>query len=347
MVKRINNLFRFHEMSECLVQSARDVADEKLACDLEDFLIPYSGGEQRVPRSDRELFQAQVLRRQLLIATRNYGLVYEWYPLFKNPFGANLAKVIPTHVHHIRSAARGYRWISGYDSVLECGCGPEALGLELARYNKRWIASDIVLPRGLTELIEVFSPGQTFEFTPMDAITLSQVEDGSVEVVFSRSLFEHLLRDDAMTHLNSAYRVLKPGGKLVIACPARVGPPSDITNRFPGYSVAAGLHIREYRVDELAKMLDEMGFGWFRSRFVRSRLVGAFPVCIQRLNALPVALSARLESVAHGSWSFLEKTAFGRKLWKGLWGHIGATSIIMIASKPGADRAIQNLRNPQ
>jgi SAM-dependent methyltransferase len=46
------------------------------------------------------------------------------------------------------------------------------------------------------------------------------LEEGSVDVVFSKSVIEHLAKPEKM--LQEAKRVLRPGGKLIVMCPSWV-----------------------------------------------------------------------------------------------------------------------------
>jgi predicted SAM-dependent methyltransferase len=275
-----------------------------------------------------------MLLRRLLILSHNYDLVYEWYPAFKNPHGEDVDRSLKGYIQSVRAGALAYRWIHGYESVVECGCGAAAVGLELAQYNNKWIASDVVRPPALERLIGIFLPGPAFEFTIMDGITLDQCENESVQAVLSRSYFEHLLPEDALTHLDSVYRVLKPGGEVILSCPAGVGPPSDITNRFPQYKTARGLHMKEYRIAEMNRIMEERGFFHIRSRFIRSGILCKLPGLFQKMNVLDMNTAHVIETLAAVTWPLFRSSALTRTIWKKCWGYLGATSIYVIGRKP-------------
>jgi len=49
---------------------------------------------------------------------------------------------------------------------------------------------------------------------------LKEVNDGSVDIIFSSEFFEHLKdKEELFLILKEAYRILRPGGKLIVICP--------------------------------------------------------------------------------------------------------------------------------
>lgn len=324
---------RFHALSDEFREEARLSGDPVLLQRVETFLQPYRGTTQKLPRSPIERLEAQRLLRQLLLARRCYGVVYGWYEAFKSPYGEDFEANFNLYVQHLRAAADGFGWIRGYDTVLECGCGPESLGLVLARDNQRWIASDIYVPEVLDRLKATFDPVGPFEFAVINGVSLDGVQDRSVDVVISRSFFEHLLIDDADQHLHQAFRVLRAGGQFVCLCPAGIGPPSDVTKEFPEFDTPQGLHIKEYRVRELAAQLRQAGFQEVHSRFLRLRGLGHLPPGLNRRNRVPIGVAGMMESVARSTWPMARHSPPGRMIWKKVWGHLGATPLLMIATK--------------
>jgi hypothetical protein len=127
--------------------------------------------------------------------------------------------------------------------------------------------------------------------------------------------------------------VLRPGGLFVCLTPAGVGPPSDVTQEFPELDAPEGLHIREYRIGELTRDLKRAGFARVESRFLRLRGLGRLPPAINRRNRIPASLGGVFESLARVTWPVARRSTGGRKLWKSLWGHLGATSLLLMATK--------------
>jgi SAM-dependent methyltransferase len=320
-------------LSHELERAVAGVPDRSLIDEVEALLRPYWTGPHRLPRSPIERLQAQRTLRRVLLATGAYGLVYGWYEAFKAPYGEDPTGSLAMSIDRLRLAADGYAWIRGFDTVLECGCGAESLGLVLARDNRRWIASDIYVPELFEDLQEHFQPVGPLEFSLIDGVTLEGVADRSVDVVISRSFFEHLLLEDAQRHLRESFRVLRPGGIFVCACPAGVGAPSDVTKEFPEYDTPQGLHIKEYRVRELTADLRRAGFARVHSRFLRLRGLGVLPPALNRLKRVPPAVAAVFESLAAATWPAARGSNLRTRLWKQVWGHLGATSLLLVATK--------------
>jgi SAM-dependent methyltransferase len=324
----------FLALSRELLAEAEASGDDLLLEAARRFLAPYlSGGPQKLPRSPRERLDAQVLLRRLLLARGCYGLVYGWYSAFKFPYGEDADANLQLYIRQLRAALDSHGWIQGYDTVLEIGCGDEALGLMLARHNRRWIASDVRRPPSLDDLTKVFAPVGPMEFQIINGVTLDGVADASVDAVVSRSFFEHLLIEDGRRHVENAFRVLRPNGDFIVYCPAGIGRPSDVTQEFPEYTKPVGLHIKEYRVHEVVELLRQVGFSRVRSRFLRLRGLSRLPAPVARRNRVPTSIASGVEWLAQTTWGAARGTHVGRAIWNQVWGHLGATSVFLVATK--------------
>lgn len=134
---------------------------------------------------------------------------------------------------------------------VEIGCGDAILTRAVAPHVRSAIGVDV------TDRLVDDKAGRPFELLISDGISIP-LEDGSVDLVFSNQLIEHLHPKDVEAQLSEIYRVLKPGGRYVCATPNRLTGPHDISVFF-GYT-ASGLHLREYDHRLLARTLRAAGF---------------------------------------------------------------------------------------
>jgi SAM-dependent methyltransferase len=123
------------------------------------------------------------------------------------------------------------------------------------------------------------------------------LEDGSIDVIYSNQLMEHIHPDDALEQLKNIFRVLAKGGVYVCVTPSRLSGPHDISRRFD--DVATGFHLREYTVHELRDLFLKVGFS-------RVKLLVGYGIYVP----FPVGAALLLES-------FLEKLPHGAAKWLG------------------------------
>lgn len=112
-----------------------------------------------------------------------------------------------------------------------CGCGKSAVVLRDfcyadTRFTGHYYGFDI--DANLIEWCRGHFPAAHFTFTLVDGKStvypssgtsqpersLAACSDNSIDLVFSQSLFSHLLEDDLSHYLRESYRVLKPGGAM-------------------------------------------------------------------------------------------------------------------------------------
>jgi SAM-dependent methyltransferase len=95
------------------------------------------------------------------------------------------------------------------------------------------------------------------------------VPAGSIDVVYSNMLLEHLHPEDAVAHAREVFRVLAPSGVYVCRTPHRFTGPQDISQFFD--EEATGFHMKEYTYRELRDLFRGVGF---RSTAPRLRIKG-------------------------------------------------------------------------
>ena len=94
---------------------------------------------------------------------------------------------------------------------------------------------------------------------------LRAVDPGSFEdkpsLIYWNDVFEHICPDEISAYLNHIYSLLLPGGSLVTITPNWLLRPSDVTRVFcPLRTEAQGLHLKEYRLAEVVRLLKGAGF---------------------------------------------------------------------------------------
>jgi len=80
-------------------------------------------------------------------------------------------------------------------------------------------------------------------------------------LIYWNDVFEHVPPDEIGDYLDKIHNLLVPGGSLVTITPNWHMRPSDITAVMcPPRTEAAGLHLKEYSLREVARLLSERGF---------------------------------------------------------------------------------------
>lgn len=134
----------------------------------------------------------------------------------------------------------------------EVGAGDGAVARALAPLVAQAIALDVTDALAVPD-----DAGVGFEFRVFDGFDLG-VSDGSLDLVYSNDVVEHLHPDDMPDHARAVRRALVPGGRYVCVTPNRLSGPHDISRHFA--DAALGFHLREYTVTELAETLRRAGF---------------------------------------------------------------------------------------
>lgn len=168
---------------------------------------------------------------------------------------------------------------------VEFAPGDCAFALEVAKFVKTVYAVDISDQRD-----DRSGPPADFTLILYDGYNLEGIADGSVDVIFSDQLIEHLHPEDTRLHFQLAYRLLKPGGKYVFRTPHALTGPHDVSRYFS--DAPQGFHLKEWTFLECGRLLREVNF----SQLYAFRLAGGgkrrlpflyFVGCEKTLELLP------------------------------------------------------------
>ena len=150
---------------------------------------------------------------------------------------------------HMIAYKEASKLISG--TVLEIGCG-EGYGIsELVQFSKKYIGVD----KFDTYISEDIKKQNNIVFHKMEIPPLLNIEANSIDFVVTFQVIEHI-QDDSY-FLREIFRVLKPGGKLLLTTPNKL----MSLSRNPW-------HIREYTPFEMKDIL--------RKYFVKSEVKGVY-----------------------------------------------------------------------
>jgi SAM-dependent methyltransferase len=182
-------------------------------------------------------------------------------------------------LHHVN------KFLKGSTVFVEFAPGDCKFAFEVAKRVKCVLGVDISDQRNLAET----SP-DNFRLIVYDGCNLEEIDNDSVDLVFSDQLIEHFHPEDTKLHFQLVHRILKVGGKYVFNTPHLLTGPHDISQYF-SYE-AEGFHLKEWTYTELNGILMGLGYSKFhtywRGRGLDIRMPYAyFAVCELVLGSIP------------------------------------------------------------
>jgi SAM-dependent methyltransferase len=138
-----------------------------------------------------------------------------------------------------------------HSNFVEVGAGDGAVTRAIAPHVKRAVALDV------TDALFRGEGSDTLEFRVFDGFDLG-VTAGSVDVIYSHDVVEHLQEEDMIEQTSLIHQALGHGGVYVCFTPNRLSGPYDISRHFS--DKPEGFHLREYTVTELADAFRAAGF---------------------------------------------------------------------------------------
>ena len=177
---------------------------------------------------------------------------------------------VPHHPQHARKASPvetatvvGFqkrfieRFLTADSMFMEIGPGDCSVSKEISKLAKKVYAVDVS-----SEITKNPELPSNFNLIISDGTSVD-VDGGSIDVVYSNQLMEHLHPDDAIDQLKNIYKALCRGGVYICITPNRLTGPHDVSKYFQD-EVATGFHLKEYTTNEMNKMCMEVGFAEFR-----------------------------------------------------------------------------------
>lgn len=99
-------------------------------------------------------------------------------------------------------------------AVIDYGCGPGVLARIVSGHTKKVYACDI--STGALDCARTLNPAHNLEYITADEAGLTNIPDGTVDVVYSFAVIQHLSQEWIETVFENCYRKLKPGGKILM-----------------------------------------------------------------------------------------------------------------------------------
>ncbi|MCL5671642.1 MAG: class I SAM-dependent methyltransferase [Acidobacteria bacterium] len=182
--------------------------------------------------------------------------------------------------------------------VLEIGCGHGIMSFRVARKHKHWKVVGVDADRQSIELADLAKARNgidNVEFRTHLAPRLEVVPSASCDAVLLIDVIEHVKEDTAL--LSEVYRVLKPGGFVLLSVPT-----PNYPRVFGWHFHKAVGHVRDgYRQDQLESIVRECGFevGLCRPYTYPPSASGCFIFYrwLLKIHGLPTILSPLLDLI--------------------------------------------------
>lgn len=145
------------------------------------------------------------------------------------------------------------RYLKRDTVFLEIGAGDCLMSIQVAQRVAKVIAVEV---SSVISDSSVLPPNMTIRI--IDGPADIPADPGSVDVVFSDQLAEHLHPEDFVQQVANVHRALAPGGCYLLCTPNGLNGPHDVSRGFDATST--GMHLREYSHAEIAEILTGAGF---------------------------------------------------------------------------------------
>jgi SAM-dependent methyltransferase len=114
-----------------------------------------------------------------------------------------------------------------------------------------------------------------FTMIVYDGYNVKDIEENSLDIIFSDQLIEHIHPEDTKHHFKLAYNLLKKGGKYIFRTPQYHSGPHDISAYFA--DEPEGFHLKEWTYIEIKQLLRELNYSRLSSFWYAKGIKAAMP----------------------------------------------------------------------
>jgi len=137
-------------------------------------------------------------------------------------------------------------------TVLDVGCNTGRGGKIIKELNSNLLLTGLDCVQSRLDQLDP----ETYAQTICSYSTNINTKDNSFDVVVAGEFIEHLYPYDILPTLQEFYRVIRPGGRLLLTTPN----PNYIKLKITGGSVLGGAHVSQHYPADLKKELEAIGF---------------------------------------------------------------------------------------
>jgi SAM-dependent methyltransferase len=148
------------------------------------------------------------------------------------------------------------RFLVPTQTVLDFGCGPGFLARPVSRHVRQVVATDV--SRGVIACAREINGADNIRYVANTLTGLPAVADGSIDLVYSFAVLQHLRKHQTVCFFREFARVLRPGGQGVV----------HVVLGESGVEEATGWHARRvdlrrarFAADEVTALAEEAGLG--------------------------------------------------------------------------------------
>ena len=176
------------------------------------------------------------------------------------------------------------RFIDKHSVFVEFGAGDCRFAMDICKRVRSVYGIDISDQRE-----QLNNAPNNFKLIIYDGYNL-EMQENSVDVIFSDQLIEHLHPEDTEFHFQLVENILKSGGVYVFRTPHRYSGPHDISRYFS--NVTEGFHLKEWTYSEIAGILSKCRYssweGYWHAKYVLRKMPFSYFIIIEDvLNPLP------------------------------------------------------------